>query len=118
MGVKYQSRHAEHTVLSFSLILLAGAASILNLDPEESKIYVGGHPASAKIQSAVKYSSFDGQMENLVIGDTPISLWNFKDAEYTQGAQGRYVPQNAASLYLVFNGCIVILNILLGALQR
>ncbi|KAK6627792.1 hypothetical protein RUM44_010271 [Polyplax serrata] len=69
--------------------VIPGAASILNLDPEESKIYVGGHPASAKIQSAVKYSSFDGQMENLVIGDTPISLWNFKDAEYTQGAQGR-----------------------------
>ena len=63
----------------------------MNLDPEESKIYVGGHPASAKIQSAVKYSSFDGQMENLVIGETPVSLWNFKDAEYTQGAQGRLV---------------------------
>lgn len=68
---------------------MSGSASILNLDPEESKIYVGGTPTTAKIQSAVKYNSFFGQMEELVIGDTPISLWNFKDAENNNGALER-----------------------------
>ncbi|XP_065337904.1 laminin subunit alpha [Cloeon dipterum] len=59
---------------------LTGTYSILNLDQTYSKLFVGGYPSSFEIQGAVKYSSFEGQMEELVIGETPISLWNFADA--------------------------------------
>lgn len=60
--------------------VINGTSSILNLDPEHSKLFVGGYPTSFKIQDEVKESSFEGEMEDLVVGDTPISLWNFVDA--------------------------------------
>lgn len=41
------------------------------------------------MQPAIKYYSFDGQIEDLVIGETPISLWNFRDAENNRGAHER-----------------------------
>ncbi|KAL0280200.1 UNVERIFIED_CONTAM: hypothetical protein PYX00_001570 [Menopon gallinae] len=85
--------------------VIPGTASILNLDPEESKIFVGGHPENAKIQPAVKYSSFSGQIEDLQIGDTPISLWNFNDAENNKGAlqRNKLVNLNPSTGYR-FNG--------------
>lgn len=69
--------------------VVPGSASILNLDPEESKIYVGGNPNQQKIQSAIKHFTFKGEMEDFMIGDTPISLWNFKNALNNQGANAR-----------------------------
>lgn len=69
--------------------VVPGSASILNLDNEESKIYVGGNPEQAKIQSAIKHNSFEGEMEDFMIGDTPISLWNFKNALNNNGASAR-----------------------------
>jgi len=72
---------------NFNLFL--GSASILNLDPQESKIYVGGTRHQAALQSAVKYNNFEGEMEDLVIGDKHISLWNFRDAGNNDGALAR-----------------------------
>lgn len=65
---------------------LAGTHSILNLDQDLSKLFVGGYPTSFSIQEAVKYSSFEGQIEDLVIGDTPVGLWNFADAVNNENA--------------------------------
>lgn len=59
--------------------VINGTNSILNLDPEQSRLFVGGLPTSFKIQDDVKQSSFVGEMEDLVVGDTPVSLWNFVD---------------------------------------
>ncbi|XP_031783644.1 laminin subunit alpha [Nasonia vitripennis] len=60
---------------------LPGSHSIFNLDPEKSKLFVGGFPPSFQVQEAVVSSSFDGEMEELMIGDVPVSFWNFVDAE-------------------------------------
>lgn len=61
--------------------VLPGAYSIFNVDQEHSKLFVGGYPSSFNIQDTVTASSFEGEMEELVIGDIPVSFWNFVDGE-------------------------------------
>ncbi|XP_029032401.2 laminin subunit alpha [Osmia bicornis bicornis] len=67
--------------------VLPGSYYIFNVDPEHSKLFVGGYPSSFNMQDAVTASSFEGEMEDLVIGeDTPVSFWNFMDGENNQKA--------------------------------
>ena len=62
--------------------VLPGSHTIFDLDQEQSKLFVGGYPSSFNMQNAVTASSFEGEMEDLVIGeDTPVSFWNFIDGE-------------------------------------
>lgn len=67
-------------------IVLPGTSSIFNLDQELSKLFVGGFPVYFGMQPEIKYQAFEGQIEELVIGETPVSLWNFVDAENNVGA--------------------------------
>ncbi|XP_071537849.1 laminin subunit alpha isoform X2 [Panulirus ornatus] len=57
--------------------VLPGRFSVFNLDPKVSKIYVGGIPASVKVDGAIASTSFYGQVEDLRVNDHPIGLWNF-----------------------------------------
>lgn len=68
--------------------VLPGQHTIFNLDRQKSKLYVGGVPSDAKLQ-AVNFPAFEGQIEELMIGDTPVGLWNFKSAENLKGARQR-----------------------------
>lgn len=62
--------------------VLHGSYSIFNVDQEYSKLFVGGYPSSFNMQNAVTATSFEGEMEELVIGeDTLVSFWNFIDGE-------------------------------------
>jgi len=70
-------------------MVLSGTYSIFNLDQELSKLFVGGFPVYFGIQPEIKYQAFEGQIEELVIGDTPVSLWNFVTAENNAGAKER-----------------------------
>lgn len=63
---------------------MPGSYYILNVDQEHSKLFVGGYPSSFRIQDAVTASSFEGEMEELMIGDIPVSFWNFVDGENNQ----------------------------------
>ena len=45
--------------------VLSGPNSILNLDENQSKVFVGGYPSKFSMQDDVKYSSFDGAVEGL-----------------------------------------------------
>lgn len=65
---------------------LPGSYSIFNVDQEHSKLFVGGYPSSFNMQDAVTASSFEGEMEELVIGEIPVSFWNFIDGENNQKA--------------------------------
>lgn len=58
-----------------------GPYTIFNLDKDKSKLYVGGYPPNFNIQPEINAASFEGQMEEFVVGDTPISFWNFEDGE-------------------------------------
>ncbi|KAJ9580421.1 hypothetical protein L9F63_024397, partial [Diploptera punctata] len=83
VGEGREKKHIAEKVLS-------GTRSIFNVDPEHSKLFVGGWPITFEIQDNVKYQSFEGQMEELVVGNTPVSLWNFVDSENNNhGAQER-----------------------------
>ncbi|KAK4877517.1 hypothetical protein RN001_010023 [Aquatica leii] len=69
---------------------LLGSNTIFNLDRNQSKLFVGGYPPQFPIQEQVKQNSFDGEIEDFVIGETPISLWNFVEGnENNHGAKQR-----------------------------
>ena len=54
-----------------------------------SKLYIGGYPKTDSIQSVVRFTSFQGQVEEVVVGDTQVGLWNFVDAENIYGSVER-----------------------------
>ncbi|KOB71558.1 putative laminin A chain [Operophtera brumata] len=68
--------------------VLPGQHTIFNLDRDKSRLYVGGVPSDAKLQG-VSFPAFEGQIEELVIGDTPVGLWNFASANNLKGARQR-----------------------------
>lgn len=70
--------------------VLPGQHTIFNLDKDKSKLYVGGVPSDSKLQG-VSFPAFEGQIEELVIGDTPVGLWNFVSADKLKGARQRFV---------------------------
>lgn len=71
---------------------MSGPATIFNLDKEKSRIFVGSFPPDYNIQSNVRdINPFQGEMEDIVIGNTPVSLWNFVDGEdNNRGARERF----------------------------
>lgn len=69
--------------------VISGSYAIFNLDKDLSKLFVGGYPSSFQIQDAVTASSFEGAMEELVVGDIPVSFWNFIHAENNAPANER-----------------------------
>lgn len=60
---------------------LPGEDTLFNVDPDNSKLFVGGYPPRPdyNIQEGLKYSSFEGQIEDLRIGEQEVGLWNFVD---------------------------------------
>lgn len=68
--------------------VLPGQHTIFNLDREKSKLYVGGVPSDAKLQS-INFPAFEGQIEELMIGDSPVGLWNSVSAANLKGARQR-----------------------------
>lgn len=77
--------------LSTNEMTLDGHHSIFNLDRNKSKLFVGSFPINYEMQPDIYFNSFDGEIEDLVIGETPVSLWNFNDGyENNHGATERY----------------------------
>lgn len=70
--------------------MLKGTSTLLNLDKEHSKLFVGGYPNTFDVQPYVKDISFDGRIEELIIGDANVGLWNFEDAaNFNTGSKER-----------------------------
>ncbi|VVC86157.1 unnamed protein product [Leptidea sinapis] len=68
--------------------VLPGQHTIFNLDRQKSKLYVGGVPSDATLQG-VSFPAFEGNIEELMIGDSPVGLWNFITAANLKGARQR-----------------------------
>ncbi|KAI5640961.1 laminin G domain-containing protein [Phthorimaea operculella] len=77
---------SENTIAKEAV--LPGDNTIFNLDRQKSKLYVGGAPSNANLQG-VSFPAFEGQIEELMIGDTPVGLWNFEAGENLNGARQR-----------------------------
>lgn len=60
--------------------ILSGNSSILNLDKDHSKLFIGGLPATFKAQEGIAELSLEGQVEDLILGNTFVGLWNFVDS--------------------------------------
>ena len=56
---------------------LDGPLSIFNLDRNKSKLFIGSYPDQYNMQKEVEVLPFEGEIEDFVIGDKPVSLWNF-----------------------------------------
>lgn len=85
-------------------LILSGRFSVFNLDPKVSKIYVGGIPAGVEVNSDIRSTSFDGNMEDLRLNDQPIGLWNFM-ADGTNNIAGQGAMER-----LVNSGFLVVLQ--------
>lgn len=69
---------------------LDGHYSIFNLDRNQSKLFLGSYPLNFNIQDNIRTNSFEGEVEDLVIGDRPVSLWNFNYGQHNdEGAKER-----------------------------
>jgi len=58
---------------------LTGEQMNFRLD-ENSRLFVGGY-SDYQMPDSIKQSSFEGEIENLKIGDTDVGLWNFIDGD-------------------------------------
>ncbi|XP_026331928.1 laminin subunit alpha isoform X2 [Hyposmocoma kahamanoa] len=94
--------NTEHT--ETKEVLLPGQTTIFNLDKKKSKLYVGGAPSGANLQG-VNFPYYEGEIEELMIGETPVGLWNFETAENLNGTRQRnqLVPESTLEEYR-FNG--------------
>lgn len=64
-------------------IILSGNASILNLDKDHSKLFLGGLPATFQAQENIVEQSLEGRVEDLMLGNTFVGLWNFVESSGT-----------------------------------
>lgn len=55
--------------------------AIFDLSRENSKLFVGGLSSDFNAQDEVKYPSFEGEIEDLRVGDERVGLWNFVDGQ-------------------------------------
>ena len=63
--------------------------AVFNLHKDFSKLFVGGFPTDARVQTVVRSTSMDGQIEGLAIGGRSLGLWNYKVAKDLKGAPER-----------------------------
>lgn len=59
--------------------VLEGPQTVFDLNRENSKLFVGGYPPDFSSNS--RYNSFEGEIEDLRIGDQEVGLWNFVDGQ-------------------------------------
>ncbi|XP_014252287.1 laminin subunit alpha [Cimex lectularius] len=79
--------------------VLSGTSSILNLDKTRSKIFIGGIPADFSAPSYFEHNNnfFEGRIEDLTIGNSPASLWNFIREENLRPSGGRSELSNVSN---------------------
>ncbi|XP_063440155.1 laminin-like protein epi-1 isoform X2 [Mytilus trossulus] len=67
-----------------------GTFTVLELDPDTTKFYVGGVPYGVSLPPGIGFGSYQGIMEEVMWDERPMGLWNFVDGENNYvGAQER-----------------------------
>lgn len=71
---------------------LEGDKQIFNLDKDKSKLCIGSCHPEFEMQPQIRYSTFEGEVEDLMVDDVPVGLWNFNEGyDNNHGARERYV---------------------------
>lgn len=73
VGKGSDSREAVFTAET----ILPGNFSVLNLDRNHSKLFVGGLQPTFGAQEGIVEVSLEGQVEDLMLGSTLVGLWDF-----------------------------------------
>ncbi|XP_035223568.1 laminin subunit alpha-like, partial [Stegodyphus dumicola] len=60
---------------------LPGTYSVFNLDKKVSKFFIGGISEKLSLPDSVKHFHFEGCIEDVEFGGTPVGLWDFVYAE-------------------------------------
>eukprot|EP00102_Acyrthosiphon_pisum_P016424 XP_008187385.2 PREDICTED: laminin subunit alpha [Acyrthosiphon pisum] len=85
--------------------ILPGNSSSLNLDKDHSKLFVGGLPATFQAQNDIVDQSLEGRVEDLMLGNTFVGLWNFVDSSgVNSGSIERNKFMNTSSSGIRMNG--------------
>ncbi|XP_074594778.1 laminin subunit alpha [Brevipalpus obovatus] len=79
-----------------------GYRSVLDLSSKSSRIYIGGLPPNTKLQPQIQTTQFIGSISDVILGETPLGLWNFIDARYNE--RGIPAPLELEQNELLFNG--------------
>lgn len=56
---------------------LQGTFTVFNLDRLNSKLYLGGIPKNIELQDKIENVDFDGEIQQVTLGETKLGLWNF-----------------------------------------
>ncbi|KAG8193252.1 hypothetical protein JTE90_005598 [Oedothorax gibbosus] len=60
---------------------LPGTYSVFNLDPKVSKFFIGGINENLLLPDTLQNFHFDGCIEDVIFGETPVGLWDFVKSE-------------------------------------
>ena len=66
-----------------------GPTSVFNLDNHFSAIFIGGIPDYVKVQDEIHNRRFTGSIEEAMLGDIPLGLWNYIEQENVYGIKER-----------------------------
>ncbi|XP_022314761.2 laminin subunit alpha-like [Crassostrea virginica] len=82
-----------------------GTFTVLELNPQTTKFYVGGVPSDIRLPSNVSSTFYEGGMEEVMFDDKPLGLWNFVEGENNfKGAIERDVMKSVVTNGFRFNG--------------
>ena len=77
--VKTNDKETENSKLT------EGTSSLLNLDPQISRIFIGGISQQVKVSSSIVNHYFMGNISNLIFDNEPMGLWNLKHSSNVYG---------------------------------
>lgn len=89
---------------------LEGTFTVFNLDRLHSKLYLGGIPKSIELQDKIENVDFDGEIQQVILGDTKLGIWNFISGKnnnrgiYKKEAAFKNTNLNTESNAIKFNG--------------
>lgn len=60
---------------------IPGSPQIFDLNNDKTRLFVGGYPPDFNGPNNLRYSSFEGEIEDVRVGDQEVGLWNFVDGQ-------------------------------------
>lgn len=85
---------------------IAGS-QIFDLNNDKTRLFVGGYPPDFNVPNNIRYNTFEGEIEDVRIGDQEVGLWNFVDGQNNvEGApeRNRLIASETPSTGYRFNG--------------